>query len=90
MPAINIKMDKVMTKKEKIANIVAFFAIMFGEDSPALDAFMKLAPDYIIEKFERYVLSPRVEHPWGLHPSLRKNIFDVYIDKWEWELEENE
>jgi len=77
-----------MTKHEHVANIIAFFAIMFGEDSPSWQAVMELNPNYIIEKFERYVLSIRVEYPWGLHPSLRNHRFHAYVDKWELELKD--
>lgn len=80
-----------MTKHEKIANIIAFFAIMFGEEHPeAWHAIMNFHPDYIIEKFERYVESMRVEYPWGMHPSLRHNRFHAYTDKWELQLKEVE
>lgn len=79
-----------MTKHEKVANIIAFFAIMFGEESEAWAAVMKLNPNYIIEKFERYVLSNRVQYPWGMHSSLRSNRFHRYVDQWELELKEDE
>lgn len=83
-----------MTKHEKVANIVAFFAIMFGEDNAIWNEIwnqiMKIDPNYIIEKFQRYVLSERVEYPWGMHPSLRKQRFDAYTKKWGLELKEDE
>lgn len=79
-----------MTKHEKVANIIAFFAIMFGEDSPAWNAVMELNPNYIIEKFERYVLTQNAQYPWGMHPSLRRRVFHRYVDKWELDLQENE
>ncbi len=72
-----------MTNNEKIANIIAFFSIMFGENSMIWEEIIELSPNYIIEKFERYVLSMRVEYPWGLHPSLRNERFNNYINKWE-------
>lgn len=78
-----------MTKHEKVANIVAFFAIMFGEDSAAWKAVMQLNPNYIIEKFERYVLTQNVQYPWGMHPNLRDHCFQRYVDKWELELQED-
>lgn len=79
-----------MTNHEKVANIVAFFAIMFGEDSEAWNAVMPLNPNYIIEKFERYVISMGVQYPWGMHPSLRNHLFNRYVDKWKLELAEDE
>lgn len=79
-----------MTNHEKVANIIAFFVLMFGEDSDAWHSVMQLSPNYIIEKFERYILSLRVEYPWGMHASLKSHIFNAYVDKWELELKENE
>jgi len=77
-----------ITKNEQIANIVAFLAIIFCEDCKTWDSIIKFSPDYLIEKFERYVLSMRVEYPWGLHPSLRNRCFQRYVDKWELKLNE--
>jgi hypothetical protein len=77
-----------MTKHEKVANIVAFLSILFGEDREAFGRVMDLPPDYIIEKFERYVLSQCTEYAWGMHPSLRNGTFQKYVDKWELELNE--
>ncbi len=79
-----------MTKNEKIANIIAFLSIMFGENRSSFNEIMNFNPEYIIEKFERYVLSSHVEYPWGLHPSLRNHIFQRYVDKWQLELKEEE
>jgi len=81
---------KNISKHEKIANIVAFFSIMFGEDNAAWQSFMKLHPNYIIEKFERYVLSMSIEYPWGLHPSLRNYRFNDYVDTWKLQLKDEE
>lgn len=77
-----------MTKHEQIANIVAFLSLLFGEDSEAWNTVMEFNPNYIIEKFERYVLSTRTEYAWGLHPSLRIRRFQYYVDKWELELKD--
>ena len=79
-----------MTKHEQIANIIAFLAILFGEDSESWETVMSFTPDYLIEKFNRYIESSRVEYPWGLHPSLRNNRFHRYVDKWELELIDDE
>lgn len=75
-----------LTKHEKVANIVAFLSIIFGEDEEAFKKIMEFHPDYIIEKFERYVLDNRIANNWGLNPVLRKNIFQIYVDKWELQL----
>jgi hypothetical protein len=77
-----------MTKHEKIANIIAFLSILFGEDDE-MKTIMKFNPNYILEKYERYVESTRVEYPWGMHPSLRNQVFQRYVDKWKLELKEN-
>jgi hypothetical protein len=76
-----------MTKHEKIANIVAFLTILFGEDEE-MNTIMKFNPSYIIEKFDRYVESTTIEYPWGMHPALRNNIFHRYMDKWKLELKD--
>ncbi len=77
-----------MTKTEKTANIIAFLLILFQEDEDAIKKIMEFSPDYIIEKFERYVLSCRKEYSWGMHPSLRERLFHRYINKWEMELKD--
>lgn len=77
-----------ITKHEQIANIVAFLSLLFGEDSSAWNKVMEFRPDYIIEKFERYILSTRTEYAWGLHPSLRNHRFQHYVDKWQLELKD--
>lgn len=59
---------------------------MFGEDGTIFNKIMEFTPDYIIEKFERYVESTRIEYPWGLHPSLRDYRFHNYIEKWKLDL----
>lgn len=79
---------KVMTKHEKVANIITFLAIMFGEDSSIWSEVMKFSPEYIIEKFERYVLSTGIENPWGMHPLLKNTRFDAYVDIWGLELKD--
>lgn len=76
-----------MTKHEQVANIIAFLSILFGE-SPGINTVMEFSPDYIIEKFNRYIESSRVEYHWGMHPSLRRQIFHLYVDKWELELKD--
>lgn len=79
-----------MTKHEQIANVVAFLSLLFGEDSEVWDKVMEFNPNYIIEKFNRYILSARVEYPWGIHPSLRNRRFNRYVDKWELVLKDDE
>lgn len=70
-----------MTEQQQIKNIIAFLAIFFGESKLWHEEIMKFPPDYLIEKFERYIESDRYGADWGLHPSLRRNVFDVYCEK---------
>lgn len=70
-----------MTEEQQIKNIIAFLAILFGESSLWQDEIMDFSPQYLIEKFNRYVLSTRNESSWGLHPSLRKSVFEPYCKK---------
>lgn len=71
-----------LSKEEKVKNIMAFLSIIFSEDFDLAPALIKMGPDYLIEKFERYVLSDRPESEWGLHPSLRIDFFDKYCEKY--------
>jgi len=71
-----------MTEHEKVKNIFAFLSILFGEKYELLSEIMDFRPEYLIEKFERYVLSTRPESDWGLHPSLRRTVFDKYCEKY--------
>lgn len=71
-----------MDKTEKVKNILAFLAILFGEKDDFFEQIMDFTPEYIIEKFERYVLSNNIQSNWGLHPSLRKSVFNRYCSKY--------
>lgn len=79
-----------ITVTDKVKNIFMFLSILFGErffnELDVMGHCMKFSPDYLIEKFERYVLSSRPEFEWGMHPNLRSDVFDVYCKKWEQEL----
>lgn len=48
------------TKEDKLKNIFAFLSILFGDDLVLIDKLLKMSPDYLIEKWERYVESLRV------------------------------
>lgn len=71
-----------MSREEKVKNIFCFLAIVFGEDLNLSEKIMKMTPEYLIEKFERYILSPIPESDWGLHPTLRSGVFDIYCKKY--------
>jgi hypothetical protein len=79
-----------VTKHEQIANIIAFLTILFGENTEVWSEVLKLHPDYLIEKYVRYIISLRIEYPWGMHPTLRNNRFHDYVDEWELVLNEQE
>lgn len=73
-----------MTENQQIANIIAFLAILVGEE--ASEVIMKLSPTYIIEKFKRYIESENIEYMRGMHPNLKSFVFDRYVKKWGIEL----
>ncbi len=77
-----------MHKDEKVANIIAFLSIFFGEDPEIFQTIMEFNPNYVIEKFERYVGSDKAQYHWGIHPALKSKRLDAYIKKWELELNE--
>lgn len=80
-----------MTKHEKVANIISFLAILFADDSgEEFKRIMTYDPDYIIEKFERYVLSTEIQYPRGMHTNLKEYAWQLYVDKWELQLKESE
>ena len=43
---------------------------------------MNFNPDYLIEKFDRYIKSSRYEAGWGIHPTLRHSTLDQYCAKY--------
>jgi hypothetical protein len=71
-----------VTKDQQVKNILAFLAILFGESDLWQDEIMHFRPDYLLEKFSRYIESTGVESPWGLHPTIRRSAFNRYLDKW--------
>lgn len=77
-----------MSKNEKVANIIAFLLVLFGEDESIVNKMSHLSPEYIIEKYERYMESNKIKYTWGMHPSLKNELFHRYLDKWKIELNE--
>ena len=71
-----------MTEQQQIKNIVAFLSILFGESKLWHEEIMQFPPYYLIEKFNRYIHTTRYGADWGLHPSLRRSVFDVYCHKY--------
>jgi len=72
-----------ITKDQQVKNILAFLAILFGESHLWHDEIMGFPPDYLIDKFSRYIESTGHESGWGLHPSLRQLAFNRYLQKWD-------
>ncbi len=70
-----------LTTEQKAKNIFAFLTLVFGEDLELSKRIMDMSPDYLIEKFERYVESDRYQADWGLHPSLRRGIYNRWCEK---------
>lgn len=72
---------KPLSKNEQVKNILAFLSILFAENTEWWDVIMNYSPEYLIEKFNRYIETTRASSPWGLHPTLRKRAFNHYLDK---------
>lgn len=70
-----------MNDAKRIKNIVAFLSILFGESDLWGKEIMQFTPEYLMEKFELYIESNKYSADWGLHPSLRRNIFNRYCKK---------
>jgi hypothetical protein len=73
--------------KNQFDNILAFVAIM-GHSKYVLE----LSPDYIIDKYERYIGDPKlvtdsVDSLSGLHPVLREEIIEQYYRIWGGDIE---
>jgi|FreactTroBogLake_1042271.scaffolds.fasta_scaffold37711_1 hypothetical protein len=68
-----------MNKSEKLKNILAFISIIFGEDPYCYGKIFELHPDYLIEKYDRYILSNHPEGDWGIHPILQNSVIKPYF-----------
>lgn len=71
-------MENNLTKTDKVKNIICFLCIIFQDSQHLLEALLQINPDYLIEKYERYILSDKVQHSWGLHPTIRRSVFEMY------------
>jgi hypothetical protein len=72
---------------------MAFFTIMFSGDDCEPYVYreiLKKSPAYLIEKFERYILSNSPDHNWGIHPGTRHSFFDAYCKQWKIGIEPND
>lgn len=77
--------DTTIIDIDKIKNIMAFFTVMFSGDDCEPYVYrevLKKSPAYLIEKFDKYILSNKPEHNWGLNPAARHSFFDAYCKQW--------
>ncbi len=70
-----------MKKSDKVKNIIAFLAVMFNEDLEFVKWLSTKHPEYILEKFMRYVEYEDIAWEWGLHPALKIRLFDEWVRK---------
>lgn len=71
-----------MNEQTQIKNIMVFLSILFGESKLWEEEIINFHPEYLIEKFNRYVDSTRNEYEWGLYPTLRRTTFEPYCRKY--------
>lgn len=64
-----------LTNKQKIKKILDFLIIIFGKEINLSNRIMKIPTKYLIEKFERYILSKKHESDDRIHPLLKYKIF---------------
>jgi hypothetical protein len=75
--------------RDQFLNILAFLTLMNNEFAPQF--FVDKAPEYIIEKWTRYIGGPPPVGPcweWGLHSTLRDRVFDPYVERYAAEMDE--
>ena len=78
-----------MSDIDKLKNIVSFLCILFGENHDVIETIFGMSPEYIMEKYERYVKSDTREWPWGMHPSLKKSVFNAWLQKFNVEMSDD-
>lgn len=71
-----------LPKKDKVKNILCFLIILFGEDLHTMSLLGHFSPNYIIEKYNRYIESALIEHESGIHTNFRTELLDTYCSKW--------
>lgn len=75
-------MDEKEITHSQFCNILAF-VVVFTNNYDILNQ----SPDYVIEKFERYIGNPENilasdEYKTGVHHSLVKELIEPYFEKW--------
>lgn len=78
-----------MSDEDKLKNIFSFLCIMFGNDMDIMERIYQYSPEYIMEKYERYVKSDARQWPWGMHPLIKKGVFSSWLKKHNVEVSED-
>lgn len=71
-----------MSDIDKLKNILSFLCILFHEKHDVMETVFDLSPEYIMEKYERYVKADRREWTWGMHPSIKRGLFVTWLKKY--------
>lgn len=79
-----------MTDIDKLKNILSFLCILFGEKHDVMETIFDMHPEYIMEKYQTFVRSDRREWPWGMHQSLKINVFNRWLEKHKVEFSEDQ
>lgn len=79
-----------MNNVDKLKNILSFLCILFNGNDEIMKEIFKFSPDYIIEKYDRYIKSDTREWPWGMHRSIKRDLFIKWLEKYNVELSEDE
>lgn len=77
-----IVIDMNETDIIKVKNIIAFLSIIFAKNTDLLSVLINFSPDYVIEKYNRYIETTKDDSCWGIHPNLRNHVFNEYCKKW--------
>jgi type IV secretory pathway VirB6-like protein len=68
---------------DKIKSIMTFLIIIFAEaPTIELNYILNMSPDYLWEKFNRYVNNTDPLYLTGMHKNLEDGIFNLYCKKW--------
>ncbi len=70
-----------MSDVDKLKNVLSFLCILFNEEDNIMEAVFSFSPEYILEKYERYIKSDKIEWPWGMHPCIKHGLFVSWLKK---------
>ena len=65
----------------KLKNIVALLQVFFGEKD-IIREIMDTSPDYLLEKYDYFLTSDTEAFKWGMHPNLKEELFNEYLELW--------